>query len=104
MEKPLRQAIKPFLDDLRDRKITGRQVARELGVSETSLSKTLSKLGLKKIPVQNRAEQRQLRQAREAYRRMVATSMPVKDAAKAANCHPRTIKRLLEKLQCKTTA
>ena len=98
MEKPLRQAIKPFLDDLRDRKITCRQFARELGVSESAVSYAFKAAGLERIKIISRAEQRQLHQARKEYRMLVATTLPLKEAAKAANCHPRTIRRLLEKL------
>lgn len=102
MEKlPLIKTIEPYLDDLRDRKISGRDVAAALQVSESHLSRTLATLGIKRIePLsKHREAQKALKKARQEYREQVAQIMPIQQAAKAANCHPRTIKRILQKLK-----
>lgn len=98
MEKlPLIKRLQPHLDDLRDRKVTGRYVANILGVTETHLSRTLKRLGLEKIKTTNRQENKRLREARDEYRRTLATTLPLDQAAAAARCHPRTLQRLLKK-------
>jgi transcriptional regulator GlxA family with amidase domain len=98
MEKlPLIKRIQPHLDDLRDRKVTGRSVARLLGVTETHLSRTLKRLGIEKVKTTSRQENRRLREARDEYRKTLATTLPLKEAAAAARCHPRTLQRLLQK-------
>lgn len=98
MKPPLRTLIKPYLADLCARKITGRQVARDLGITESWVSKTLKEMGVEREKPESRAAKRELRDARLAHREKVAKLLPVVDAAKAANVHPRTITRLLKKL------
>ncbi len=95
MKLPLRQSITPYIAALRDRKITGREVARVLGVTESWVSKTLKDLEVVRVKKTSRDEERQLRQARLAHRLKAAKSMTVAEAAKACNVHPRTITRLL---------
>lgn len=95
---PAKLSIGPYLDKIRDRKITGRKVAAELGVTESWVSKTLKDLGVKRAKKNSRQEDKRLRQARLEHRLNAATTMSVIDAAKACKVHPRTITRLLATL------
>lgn len=95
----LKTSIEPFLDDFRNRKITGRALAAKLGVTESWVSKTLKELGVTRPIKPSREEERNLSRARRAHRVKAALSMSVNDAAKACNVHPRTITRLLKKLK-----
>lgn len=100
MEKlPLIKRIQPYLDDLRDRKVTGRSVAAQLKVSEQHLSRTLARLEVKRVPGKRNKQDQELKATRKAFRELAATTMPIDKAAKAAKCHPRTIKRVLSRLK-----
>lgn len=95
--EPVKIAIEPYLDALRDRKITGREVARLLGVTESWVSKTLKAAGVTRSKKPSRAEKKALRAARLAHRLHAVATMNPKEAAEACNVHPRTIARLLKK-------
>jgi hypothetical protein len=100
MEKlPLIKRIQPYLDDLRDRKVTGRFVATELQVSEQHLSRTLARLEIKRVPGKRNKQDQELKATRKAFRELAATTLPLNKAAQAAHCHPRTIKRILTRLK-----
>jgi ParB-like chromosome segregation protein Spo0J len=104
MKKPtLKQTVTPYLDDLAERKVTSRDVAKRLGVSEAHLSRTLKDLGIVKAPSE-RQKASALYHARKEYQALVATTMTPEQAASAAHCSVKTIHRTLERLKCKTTA
>jgi len=96
MKTPLKLRIEPYLDDLKAKKVTNRQVAVILGVTESWVSKVLKKEGIVRQNKHKRAEKRQLRQARLLHRHLAADTMSIQEAAKACNVHPRTITRLLK--------
>lgn len=92
----LKENLAPYLDSLKSRSATNREVARALGVSETYLSRVLGKMGfVKDAPqsVKERQRQHELFAARIEHRQHVAKTLPAKEAAKAANCSLRTISR-----------
>lgn len=92
----LKEKLAPYLELLKTRSVTNREVAAELGVNETYLSRVLGQMGLKKDPPQSasyRQRQHELFQARIEHRKNVAKTLPAKEAAKAANCSVRTITR-----------
>ena len=97
----LKQKLCPFLDALRTRKLTNRKVAQLLQVSEAHVSRTLKLLGVVKDPAPDgpaaRAARKELVAARNAYRALVADTLPAKKAAIAANCCVRTIYRSRKK-------
>ena len=96
MKPTIRTRVKPYLDDLKSRKITNRTVAQALNCSEEALSRTLKNL-IKKDPPQDRHAEAALRQQRKLHRTEVANTMSIEDAAKAANVSTRTIYRYLKK-------
>lgn len=100
MKEPLRLRILPFVAAIRDRKITGRDVAAKLGVTESWVSKTLKDLGVAKAPREkpSRKENQRLREGRLAHRTQAATTLSITEAAKVCKVHPRTIMRLLATL------
>lgn len=92
----LKDSLAPYLESLKSRALTNREVATALGVNETYLSRVLGQMGLvKDAPqsVKDRQRQHELFAARIEHRRNVAKTMPAKEAAKAANCSLRTISR-----------
>lgn len=99
MEAPLKQRVLPHLADLAAGKVTARALAKQLGVSETHFSRTMKDIGFKRPHKPSRAERRALRAARTEHREHTARTLPVPQAAAAANCHPRTIVRLLARLK-----
>lgn len=90
----LADKIKPYLDQLRDRELTNRAVAKLLGVSEEHVCRVLKRLKFVKNPPPDRQQASQLYRARQEYRRHVATTLSITDAARAAGCSVRTIYRL----------
>lgn len=93
----LADKIKPYIPQLVSRDLTNRALAAELGVSESYLCRVLKKLKVKREPAPDPAAQAALNEARRAHRLVVAKTLPVKDAARAANCSTRTIYRLRKK-------
>lgn len=90
----LADKLKPYLNALRDREITNRAVALELGVSEEHVCRVLKRLKFKKSPPPDRSEASALYRTRQKHRRHVATTMSIADAARAAGCSTRTIYRI----------
>lgn len=91
--------IQPFLEQIRRREITNREVAARLGVSEEHLSRVLKKLNVVKDPPPDRKAQAELNRARREFRENAARTMSVSAAARAAHCSVRTIYRLKAKLK-----
>lgn len=92
----LKDSLAPYLESLRTRAMTNREVAAALGVNETYLSRVLGQMGfVKDAPqsVKERQRQHELFAARIQHRQHVAKTLPAKEAAKAANCSLRTISR-----------
>ena len=89
----LKHKLQPYLAQLKSRQITNREVAAELGVSEHHLCRVLKTLNLQKDMPTAKANA-ELKAARKAHRLNVAKALPIKEAAKAANCSTRTIYRL----------
>ena len=98
MKDPVKIRIGPYIEQLRERKITGREVARILGVTESWVSKALKDAGVVREKKLNRQERHNLRQARLAHRMQAIKTMTPKQAAEACNVHVRTITRLLKTL------
>ncbi len=93
----LKRTLLPYLDDLRQRKLTNRAVAALLDVSEAHLSRTLKLLEVVKDPIITPPNKtKQLLQARKLMRSLAANNktLTVAQAAKQANCSERTIYRL----------
>lgn len=89
--------LQPYLDRLRDRDITNRDVARELGVAEESVCRALKRLGFQKNAPASRKAQSALYAARQALRLQLAHTLPPAEAAAAAHCSVRTIYRFRAK-------
>lgn len=96
--EPLRKRIQPYLDRLRLREITNRDVADALGCNEQHLSRLLSQLGFEKEPAVDRAAHRELVKARKDHLAHCAATMTPEDAARACDVSVRTIYRHLKKL------
>jgi AraC-like DNA-binding protein len=90
----LRDDLKPYLDQLRRREISGREVARLLGTNETYVSRVLARMGVTREPIVRAPSSAELRTQRAEFRRNAAATMSVKDAARAAHCSERTIYRI----------
>src|SRR4051812_44992413 len=83
-----------ILEKLHNRKLTGRALSSQLGVSETHLSRTLSREGFTKLPgpvLELRKRNSMLFQSRAAHRThlaamVVANEMTLPKAAAKANC------------------
>ena len=92
---------------LRNREITNRALARELGVTEHYLSKVFPGHKINKIPgkqATHKSEKKQLRSVRDEFRtilikRVLSQEISVNDAARIAHCHSRTIYRKLNKVR-----
>lgn len=100
----LREKVTPQqLDDLYNRRITGRALAAELGVTENWLSRNFSG----KVPglVRTaRAQKKELFAARTAYRdslarRIRAGEMTRSDACAIAHCSERTMSRHISRVK-----
>ena len=103
----LRERITPAqIDDLRQRRVTGRALAAELGVTEFHLSRTFPGRLIGKIPgpvASAKREKRQLRAVRDLFRDTLALKikggfLTVQRASETAHCSTRTMYRHLEKL------
>jgi len=91
------------LEDLRTRKITTRDLAKKLGVSECHLSRTYPGHKINKEPPQPKQPKKVLREIRNKFRITLAElvkqgTISAEEAAKRANCSSRTIYRHLAKL------
>lgn len=103
-KKTLRQRITAAqLDDLRNRRVTTRALAKELGVTEGHLSRVFPG----KIPSQAKTvmqEKARLRKIRDDYRQSLAKQvvdgqLTVSQAAAQAYCHERTMFRHLKRIR-----
>lgn len=88
----LKKTLQPYLQKLISRGITGRVVAKELGISEEHLSRTLKGMGIAREPAQKRKQKEATSKRREQIEALAKT-MPAAEAAKQANCSIRTIYR-----------
>lgn len=97
---------KTLLRQLQQRKITNREAAEKLGVSEWYLSRTVAQLQ-EKVPgpvAEARKAAAKLAATRRQVRTMLAKKvlrrhMTLEEAAEQANCHPRTIQRYMDQYQ-----
>ena len=96
MKPTIRTRVKPYLDDLKTRKATNREVAHALECSEEALCRTLKTM-IQKDPPQDRQAEATLKAQRKAFRYEVANTMSIENAAKAANVSTRTIYRYIKK-------
>lgn len=96
----LRIRLKPYLDDLRSRTRTNRDVAAELKVNEQSLSRVLKAIpSFIKDPPPDRKATTALNRARIEHRTELAknTNLSLEQAAKAACVSVRTMYRYRQK-------
>ncbi len=93
----LRIRVKPYLDDLRSRTKTNREVAALLGCNEQTLCRVLKGLGVEKEAAIDRTAQTELNKARKAHRTKCANEMTPEEAAKACGVSVRTIYRYIGK-------
>lgn len=96
----LRDNIKPYLDQVRRREITNRELARVLGVSEWHVCRVLKQLKVERDPAKStHAAGRALLEARAELRTELANdpSLTLAQAARKANCSVRTIYRYRNK-------
>lgn len=95
----------PTLDKLHTRQITGAEVAAQLGVSGTHLSRVLSAEGFKKLPgpvLQKRKAITELVKTRHEYRqgladKVAAKTITIEQACAKAKCSERTMWRYIAK-------
>jgi hypothetical protein len=90
----LRDDLKPFIERITRREITGREVARILGRHESHVCRVLASMGVKRDEPAKPLTDKLINQARAEHRLLCAQTMEPKAAAKAANCSLRTIYRL----------
>lgn len=93
----LRVRVRPYLEALKSRSTTNRDVAALLGCNEQTLCRVLKGIGAKKEPAIDRTAQTKLNKARKAFREHVANTMSPEEAALAANVSVRTIYRYIKK-------
>lgn len=93
----LRDNIRPLIPRIVTRELTNREVAAMLGVSEYTVCRVLKQLKVKREPAPDRAAHRELLKQRRLVRENAAKTLPVREAAAAANCSTRTIYRLRKK-------
>ena len=100
----LKEDIVPFLEDLKNRKKTNRQVAEELGVAPESISRVLKQLGVQRIPGLTKtylANRKALKEERHKFRMNAAVTLPTHRAVAVTGLCDRTIRRWRAK--CKTS-
>lgn len=93
----LSDRLKPYIDQIRKREITNRELADKLGTHESYVCRVLKRLKVERDPLERRPSTKEINAARAEHRRLVAETMSVKDAARAAGCSERTIYRLRSK-------
>lgn len=89
--------IAPYLEQIRRREMTNRQLAALVGASEGHICRLLKRLGVTREPPPDRKKQSALYKARQAHRLHCALTMSIAKAAKACYCSERTIYRILKK-------
>ena len=90
----LRDDLKPYLERLKRREITAREVATTLGTHETYVCRVLKQLGVKREELVKPPSTKELNKARAELRLQLAQTLPVEEAARQAKCSTRTIYRL----------
>lgn len=88
----LKVRLRPYLEMIETRQITNRDLAKELGCSESHLSHTLAILQVSRVQPDYKLR-KTLVQARKDYRKHLANTLPPEEAAALANCSIRTIYR-----------
>lgn len=89
--------LKPYIDRIVKREITNRELAAVLGTHETYVCRVLKRMGIVREAIVAPPSSKEIRAARAEHRRLVATTMTIKQAAAAAGCSERTIYRLRSK-------
>jgi AraC-like DNA-binding protein len=89
--------LKPYIDRIVKREITNRELARVLNTNETYVCRVLKRMGIVREAIIAPPSTKEIRAARAEHRRLVATTLPVKEAAAAAGCSERTIYRIRSK-------
>jgi AraC-like DNA-binding protein len=89
--------LKPYIDRIVKREITNRELARVLNTNETYVCRVLKRMGIVREAIPAAPSTKEIRAARAEHRRLVATTLPVKEAAAAAGCSERTIYRIRSK-------
>lgn len=92
-----RYRVKPFLEKLRSREMTNRQVAEILEINEQHLCRVLAELGFEREPAIDRKAQKQATADKKARIAEFAKSHPPEEAARLAGVSVRTIYRYLNK-------
>jgi IS30 family transposase len=90
----LSEKIKPYIEQIRRRELTNREVAALLGTHETYVCRVLKRMKVERDPIIKPPSTKELNAARAEFRQEVATTMTAKEAAKAAGCSLRTIYRI----------
>lgn len=95
----LRIRVRPYLDELKSRAITNREVAAQLGCNEATLCRVLSQLGFAKEPAIDRKALSDLNRERKRFRIATANdpANTPEQAAKICNVSVRTIYRYIGK-------
>lgn len=91
--------VKPYLDKLRSREMTNREVAGLLGINEQHLSRVLKEIGFEKEAATDRAAAKAATAAKKERIAQAAATMTPEEAAKACGVSERTIYRYLAKLE-----
>lgn len=107
MKTVLERLSKTLIAKLKARKVTTKEVAEQLGVHPTYLSKILAENGITKVKgptVAARLKRSVLVQTRDEFRKELAKQvktgkMTYTKAAKRAHCSERTIYRLVSELK-----
>lgn len=95
----LRDQIKPYLDRIRRREMTNRELARVLNASEWHVCRLLKQLKVQRDPPPSRETNRARLEARKQLRTELAND-PTKtlaQAAREAHCSERTLYRYRNK-------
>jgi transposase len=86
--------LKPYIDRLKAREISAREVARLIGTHESYVCRVLKRLKVSRETIVKAPSTKELRDTRAEFRRNAAATMSIKDAARAAGCSERTIYRI----------
>jgi DNA-directed RNA polymerase specialized sigma subunit len=92
-----RVRVQPYLDRLKRREMTNREVANELNLAEEHVCRVLAELNFEKDPPVDRAAMKRATAAKKARIAQFAAAHPPEEAARLAGVSLRTIYRYLEK-------
>lgn len=90
----LKKKLEPYLDRIRRRELTNREVAALLNTNETYVCRVLKGMGIEREEIVKPPTSKELNAARTEHRELMASTMTAKEAAKAAGCSLRTIYRI----------